>query len=80
MIHMSDATKQILSRFGTFKMDLRGDVELKGKGRMLTHWLIGCSEPDPRPPTPIHCPAEPTDVAPFPLIFPAVVLNKTSDI
>jgi atrial natriuretic peptide receptor A len=79
MIHMSDAPKQILNRFGTFRMELRGDVEIKGKGKMLTHWLVGCSEPDPRPPTPILISSEPSEIAPFPLIFPAVVLNKCSD-
>lgn len=80
MIHLSDATKQILNKFGTFKMELRGEVELKGKGRMMTYWLIGCSDPDPRPPTPILDPNEGTEMSPFPLIFPAVVINKNSDI
>ncbi|XP_059472834.1 atrial natriuretic peptide receptor 1 isoform X1 [Neocloeon triangulifer] len=49
-IHVSDATKQILSRFGTFQLELRGEVELKGKGRVTTYWLLGCTEPDLRRP------------------------------
>jgi hypothetical protein len=48
---VSDATKQILGRFGTFQLELRGEVELKGKGRLTTYWLLGCSEPDLRRPT-----------------------------
>lgn len=29
-------------------MELRGEVELKGKGVVTAYWLIGCTEPDPR--------------------------------
>lgn len=47
-IHVSEATKQILDQFGTFQMELRGEVELKGKGVVTAYWLVGCSEPDPR--------------------------------
>lgn len=47
-IHVSDAAKQILDKFGTFRLELRGEVELKGKGVVTTYWLVGCSEPDPR--------------------------------
>lgn len=47
-IHVSDAARHILDKFGTFRLELRGDVELKGKGVVTTYWLIGCSEPDPR--------------------------------
>ncbi|XP_054277953.1 atrial natriuretic peptide receptor 1-like [Macrosteles quadrilineatus] len=69
-IHVSEATKEILDKFGTFQLELRGEVELKGKGRMVTYWLIGCTEPDPRPPTPLPSHSENTDVNPYPLIFP----------
>jgi hypothetical protein len=31
-IHVSETTKNILDKFGTFKLELRGEVELKGKG------------------------------------------------
>ncbi|XP_035776449.1 atrial natriuretic peptide receptor 1-like isoform X2 [Anopheles albimanus] len=69
-IHVSDATKQILDKFGTFRMELRGDVELKGKGIVTTYWLLECSEPDPRPPTPMRNYNE--NEVPFPILFPAI--------
>lgn len=47
-IHVSEATKKILDQFGTFQMELRGEVELKGKGVVTAYWLVGCSEPDLR--------------------------------
>lgn len=40
-IHISHTTKQILDTFGTFIMTERGEVEMKGKGKMLTYWLDG---------------------------------------
>lgn len=40
-IHMSHSTKQILDRFGTFDMTMRGFVSVKGKGEMMTFWLNG---------------------------------------
>lgn len=69
-IHVSSATQEILTKFGTFKMELRGDVELKGKGILTTYWLTGSSEPDMRPPTPMKN----SDAleAPFPILFPAI--------
>lgn len=39
-IHVSPATKEALERFKTFRLELRGDVELKGKGTMTTYWLL----------------------------------------
>ncbi|KAL6446001.1 hypothetical protein ACFW04_000989 [Cataglyphis niger] len=47
-IHVSEATKNILDKFKTFDLELRGEVELKGKGRVISYWLIGCSEPNSR--------------------------------
>lgn len=47
-IHVSQATKIIFDKFGTFHLELRGDIELKGKGKVTTYWLCGCSEKDPR--------------------------------
>ncbi|XP_071625665.1 atrial natriuretic peptide receptor 1 isoform X2 [Temnothorax longispinosus] len=47
-IHVSEATKNILDKFRTFDLELRGEVELKGKGRVTSYWLTGCSEPDSR--------------------------------
>lgn len=40
-IHMSHKTKQILDRFGTFDVTMRGFVSIKGKGEMMTFWLNG---------------------------------------
>uniref|UniRef100_A0A673KUT7 Guanylate cyclase n=1 Tax=Sinocyclocheilus rhinocerous TaxID=307959 RepID=A0A673KUT7_9TELE len=40
-IHMSSATKEVLDEFGYFELQLRGDVEMKGKGKMRTYWLLG---------------------------------------
>ncbi|XP_070154305.1 atrial natriuretic peptide receptor 1 isoform X3 [Polyergus mexicanus] len=47
-IHVSEATKNILDKFKTFDLELRGEVELKGKGKVTSYWLTGCSEPDSR--------------------------------
>ncbi|XP_013784120.1 atrial natriuretic peptide receptor 1-like, partial [Limulus polyphemus] len=43
-IHVSPTSKAILDVFGTFIMSTRGEVELKGKGKILTYWLEGESE------------------------------------
>ncbi|XP_051961093.1 atrial natriuretic peptide receptor 2 [Xyrauchen texanus] len=40
-IHVSSATKEVLDEFGYFELELRGDVEMKGKGKMRTYWLLG---------------------------------------
>ncbi|XP_070587430.1 atrial natriuretic peptide receptor 2-like isoform X2 [Erythrolamprus reginae] len=40
-IHISATTKEILDEFGCFLLELRGDVEMKGKGKMRTYWLLG---------------------------------------
>ncbi|XP_046396086.1 atrial natriuretic peptide receptor 1-like [Ischnura elegans] len=40
-IHLSSSTKEVLDTFGTFKLELRGEVEMKGKGKMTTYWLTG---------------------------------------
>uniref|UniRef100_A0A915LC13 Guanylate cyclase n=1 Tax=Romanomermis culicivorax TaxID=13658 RepID=A0A915LC13_ROMCU len=40
-IHVSWATKEILDAFGCFIVELRGNVEMKGKGVQTTYWLIG---------------------------------------
>lgn len=47
-IHVSEATKEILDTFGTFRLELRGEIDLKGKGIVTTYFLVGCTEPDPR--------------------------------
>ncbi|XP_053155991.1 atrial natriuretic peptide receptor 2 isoform X3 [Hemicordylus capensis] len=43
-IHVSSTTKEILDEFGCFELELRGDVEMKGKGKMRTYWLLGEKE------------------------------------
>ncbi|GBN23738.1 Atrial natriuretic peptide receptor 1, partial [Araneus ventricosus] len=40
-IHVSSSTKEVLDTFKTFKLDLRGEVEMKGKGKQTTYWLLG---------------------------------------
>lgn len=67
---MSETTKQILDKFGTFVLELRGEVELKGKGFVTTYWLLRSSEPDQRPPTPKHISSIiDQDSSPYPLVF-----------
>ncbi|XP_002006469.3 atrial natriuretic peptide receptor 1 isoform X2 [Drosophila mojavensis] len=65
-IHVSSATKAILDKFGTFQLEHRGDVELKGKGTVTTYWLNSTTEADARAPTP---PLLNNDEVPFPLLF-----------
>ncbi|XP_076448288.1 atrial natriuretic peptide receptor 1-like [Babylonia areolata] len=43
-IHMSQQTKDILDEFGNFQVELRGEVEMKGKGKQTTFWLNGEDE------------------------------------
>ncbi|XP_053133430.1 atrial natriuretic peptide receptor 1 isoform X2 [Hemicordylus capensis] len=40
-IHLSAATKSILEEFGCFELEFRGEVEMKGKGKLRTYWLLG---------------------------------------
>ncbi|XP_062847629.1 atrial natriuretic peptide receptor 1 [Trichomycterus rosablanca] len=40
-IHVSSATYDVLQDFNCFQLELRGDVEMKGKGKMRTYWLLG---------------------------------------
>ncbi|KAG5890712.1 hypothetical protein JTB14_016542 [Gonioctena quinquepunctata] len=69
-IHVSEAAKQIFDNFGTFHLELRGEVELKGKGFVTTYWLLRSSEPDPRPPTPRHISTNiEQETSPYPLVF-----------
>ncbi|KAK3911863.1 Atrial natriuretic peptide receptor 1 [Frankliniella fusca] len=44
-IHVSQATKTILDTFETFELECRGEVEMKGKGRQVTYWLLGERKP-----------------------------------
>ncbi|XP_022242971.1 atrial natriuretic peptide receptor 1-like [Limulus polyphemus] len=40
-IHVSPTSKTILDTFQTFIISVRGEVELKGKGKVVTYWLEG---------------------------------------
>lgn len=39
-IHISEATKTLLSRLGGYVVEERGLTPIKGKGEMMTYWLI----------------------------------------
>ncbi|KAM6217173.1 atrial natriuretic peptide receptor 1 [Rhynchocyon petersi] len=47
-IHLSSETKAVLEEFGGFELELRGDVEIKGKGKVRTYWLLGERESSTR--------------------------------
>ena len=40
-IHCSEATAQALQYFGTFDLQFRDVMEVKGKPKMKTYWLLG---------------------------------------
>lgn len=65
-IHLSENTRLLLEQWGTFIVERRGEVELKGRGRMLTHWLLHCSEQEARVVTPDPQPPQ------YPILFPAL--------
>lgn len=43
-IHLSSTTKELLDEFGTFQLEERGLLDVKGKGKMKTYWLLGEQE------------------------------------
>ncbi|XP_029360822.1 atrial natriuretic peptide receptor 1-like [Echeneis naucrates] len=43
-IHVSAATRDVLLEFNCFQLELRGEIEVKGKGKMTTYWLLGESD------------------------------------
>ncbi|XP_030606341.1 atrial natriuretic peptide receptor 1-like isoform X2 [Archocentrus centrarchus] len=43
-IHVSAATRDILLEFNCFQLELRGEIDIKGKGKMTTYWLLGESD------------------------------------
>ncbi|XP_045504213.1 atrial natriuretic peptide receptor 1 isoform X2 [Colias croceus] len=47
-IHVSPTTKALLDTFGTFKLECRGEVAMKGKGILVTYWLLGELETAPK--------------------------------
>ncbi|XP_071824876.1 atrial natriuretic peptide receptor 1-like isoform X7 [Apostichopus japonicus] len=46
-VHVSQSTCDILDTLGGFKTEYRGEIEMKGKGRQTTYWLIS-SETKPK--------------------------------
>lgn len=40
-IHLSGATAKLLQSYESFQLEERGELEVKGKGRMTTFWLLG---------------------------------------
>uniref|UniRef100_A0A8C6TWV3 Guanylate cyclase n=1 Tax=Neogobius melanostomus TaxID=47308 RepID=A0A8C6TWV3_9GOBI len=46
-IHVSAATRDVLMEFNCFQLELRGEIDIKGKGKMTTYWLLGESQPQP---------------------------------
>ncbi|KAG7232989.1 hypothetical protein INR49_007886 [Caranx melampygus] len=40
-IHVSSSTRDVLLEFNCFQLELRGEIEVKGKGKMTTYWLLG---------------------------------------
>eukprot|EP00057_Strongylocentrotus_purpuratus_P003337 XP_003726436.1 PREDICTED: atrial natriuretic peptide receptor 1-like [Strongylocentrotus purpuratus] len=44
-IHISDDFKSVLDTIGGFQTEPRGIIEVKGKGNMFTHWLLGKDSP-----------------------------------
>lgn len=59
-IHISHSTKQILDKFGTFDITMRGYVSMKGKGDMMTYWLNGEKPSEISPPKLTSAPSLPT--------------------
>lgn len=41
LVHVSQSTKSLLDKFKSFHLELRGEIELKGKGKTTTYWLLG---------------------------------------
>ncbi|XP_068439859.1 guanylate cyclase 2G [Clinocottus analis] len=47
-IHISQSTADILVQVGSFEMEERGGVEIKGKGSLKTYWLLSKQGFNPR--------------------------------
>ncbi|XP_072041654.1 atrial natriuretic peptide receptor 1-like [Amphiura filiformis] len=66
-IHMSIETKEILDSFGIFETELRGELEVKGKGMQKTYWLVRDTSSTPfkgnREPGTSYMPNIPTNYA-----------------
>ncbi|XP_071440400.1 uncharacterized protein [Hetaerina americana] len=59
-IHLSEATKLKLDEVGGYKIEYRGETEVKGKGLMPTFWLQGKEGFDKPLPTPPSSPVSRT--------------------
>ncbi|KPM03516.1 guanylate cyclase C-like protein 1 [Sarcoptes scabiei] len=62
-IHVSSSTKDLLDSFREFDLSLRGEIDVKGKGKMTTYWLQGMKSS-----------IRPDQIAP---ITPIALTNKT---
>jgi guanylate cyclase 2F len=51
-IHLSQATKEQLDKGGRFQLEYRGEIDVKGKGKMHTYWLLGKAGFEKQLPTP----------------------------
>lgn len=43
-IHISGQCKEALDRIGGYIVERRGVIQLKGKGEVITYWLVGATE------------------------------------
>ncbi|TRY69366.1 hypothetical protein TCAL_04568 [Tigriopus californicus] len=47
-IHVSPNTKAVLDKFNCFELEPRGEIEVKGKGKIPTYWLLGEKSSPPK--------------------------------
>lgn len=40
-IHCSSTSKQLLDKLGGYHSEKRGEIQIKGKGKQVTYWLLG---------------------------------------
>ena len=92
-IHISDECQRVLERVGGYRTQARGKVEMKGKGLLETHWLLGAEDHRYRslvypasscesiaPGTPLRRPAVPRGCRPVSLpVLPAVRESRSLD-
>lgn len=43
-IHISGQCRTALEKIGGYIVEPRGEVEMKGKGRVSTYWLVGATD------------------------------------
>ncbi|XP_046856398.1 atrial natriuretic peptide receptor 1-like isoform X4 [Xenia sp. Carnegie-2017] len=58
-IHISSNTNGILEKLGGFKTERRGEIPIKGKGSLITYWLLEANNDVPRSPHRQAIPPEP---------------------